>query len=301
MAVPSRFILHQGPVLRALSGAAVAAVRQRLGQAPTAPPALPGPEIRAVIPPRPPALVRAYVRNVGGEPSAYRRTLPSHLFPQWGFGLAARTLTGIPYPMLRVMNGGCRLEIRSPLPADEPLHVTARLEDIDDDGRRAVLHQRVVTASSSDTEALVAHLYAIVPVAAAKRDGKRKERPRVPQDVREVGFWRINARAGLDFAKLTGDFNPVHWVPAYARSMGFANVILHGFATMARAMEGLHRALFVGDVAAIATFDCKFTRPLVLPAKVGLYVGDHNDVYVGDAPGGPAYLVGTFSTQGARP
>ena len=37
----------------------------------------------------------------------------------------------------------------------------------------------------------------------------------------------------------------------------------------------------------------RFTRPLVLPARVGVYVrGDK--VWVGDAPGGGAYLEGTF-------
>ena len=43
----------------------------------------------------------------------------------------------------------------------------------------------------------------------------------------------------------------------------------------------------------------RFTRPLVLPARVGVYVrGDK--VWVGDAPGGPAYLEGTFKIRNAR-
>ena len=46
----------------------------------------------------------------------------------------------------------------------------------------------------------------------------------------------------LDFAKLTGDFNPIHWVPAYARASGFRSCILHGFATMSYAMEAIRSA-----------------------------------------------------------
>ena len=65
---------------------------------------------------------------------------------------------------------------------------------------------------------------------------------------------------------------------------------------MARAIEGLNRSLFAGDVHRLSVVDVKFTRPLVLPAEVGLYVIDNN-LFVGDAPGGPAYLVGTFSTK----
>jgi len=65
---------------------------------------------------------------------------------------------------------------------------------------------------------------------------------------------------------------------------------------MARAIEALNRGLFAGDVTALQEIDVRFTRPLVLPARVGVYVrGDK--VWVGDAPGGPAYLEGTFKLR----
>jgi hypothetical protein len=56
------------------------------------------------------------------------------------------------------------------------------------------------------------------------------------------------------------------------------------------------RNVFAGNVHAIGSFDVRFTRPLVLPTEVGFYV-EGNQVFVGDAPGGPAYLVGTFQPQ----
>lgn len=309
MGVPSRYILHQGSVLRALGQGAFAALRQQMGGGPPAGPVTtPGPEIRETIPPRARDLVRAYVRNVGGDPSAYKHHLPPHLFPQWGFGLATRTLTDVPYPLAKAMNGGSRLEVNGDLPIDEPLQVSARLEGIDDDGRRAILHQRIVTGTADNPEAVVGHLYAIVMLGGGKDAGgangsakkKKKDKPRVPVDAREIAFWRIRDDAGLEFAKLTGDFNPIHWVPPYARAMGFRNVILHGFGTMARAIEGLNRSQFAGDVRRLRVFDCKFTRPLVLPARVGLYVDDAHNVWVGDAPGGPAYLVGSYETANSE-
>jgi acyl dehydratase len=206
--------------------------------------------------------------------------------------------------------------MNTPLPADQPLTVRARLESIDDNGRRAVIHQRVITGTIESPEAVVADLFAIVPTggkpngkpngksnghsaAPAERQAKKKDKPRVPDDVEEVARWRIGPNAGLDFAKLTGDFNPVHWIPPYARAMGFRNTILHGFSTMARAIEGVQRGMFAGSTRALKVFDCKFTRPLVLPAKVGLYVRGDGEVFVGDAPGGPAYLVGSFTTRDA--
>ena len=321
MAVSNKHILQQGPVIRSLASTALAAIRQQLGRAPRAgEPTLPGPEVHVTLPPRPAALVKDYIRHVGGDPSAYRGIVPAHMFPQWGFGLASQALAGIPYPLARVLNGGCRLQINAPLPAGEPLDVRAWLQGIDDNGRRAVLHQRVVTSTASAPNAVEADLYAIVPLGGDKKNGKsngkaggngavtaappkappkaddKMDRPRVPDDAEEIGRWRLRADAGLDFAKLTGDFNPVHWIPAYAKAFGFRNTILHGFSTMARAIEGLQRGPLAGSVRALRVFDCKFTRPVVLPSKVGLYVRG-SEIFVGDALGGPAYLVGSFETD----
>jgi MaoC like domain len=301
MSLPTKHVLSQGRVVASLGETALTALLQRAGLAGKTPAAVPSQEIVTTIPPLPADLVRDYVRNVGGDANAYKKTLPPHLFPQWGFPLAAKTLKGIPYPMLKVLNGGCRLEINAPLPAGEPLHVRARLEDIDDDGRRAVLHQKVVTGTAKQPEALVAHMYAIVPVPKKpEQNGQtaraKKESPRVPTGAREIAFWRLAPDAGLAFAMLTGDFNPVHWVKPYAKAFGFKSTILHGFATMARAYEGLSRYLYSGSVDRLKAFDVKFTRPLVLPARVGLYVDGHQ-CFVGDAPGGPAYLVGTFEEK----
>jgi acyl dehydratase len=307
MTVSTKHVLSQGPVLRTLAQVAWSAFRQSRTGAPSGPlPVVPTAELTTTVKPLPAALVRDYVRHVGGDPSAYRGTVPAHLFPQWGFPLAARTLQGLPYPMFKVLNGGCRLEIAGPLPAGVPLRARARLESIDDNGRRVVLHQIVVTGTASDPDLVTGHLYAIVPLGerngearpapSTRGSGTPKDRPRVPQDAEELARWSLRNDAGLDFAKLTGDFNPVHWVGPYARAFGFRNTILHGFSTMARTMEGLQRGLFSGSTRALRVLDVRFTKPLVLPARVGLYV-HAGTVFVGDAPGGPAYLEGSFETN----
>jgi acyl dehydratase len=312
MMTAARHVLRQGGVVAALAEAAVPALLRRFQLlAPTRGTiVVPGPEIVARVAPRPRALSRDYVRHVGGDPRSYEGFVPPHLFPQWTFPTVARTLRGLPFPMLEVVNGGCRLEMQGPLPADEPLEVRARLESIEDDGRRAVLRQRVVTGPAASPRSLVADLVVVVPSAARAPRGPsahgargemgangppspRKDRPRVPSDARELAYWSLRRDAGLHFSMLTGDFNPVHWSRRYARAFGFGGAILHGFSTMARAIEGLHRAVFSGAVDRLHVVDVRFTRPLALPARVGLYL-EGNRFFVGDAPGGPAYLVGTY-------
>jgi len=299
MSVPNRYLLEHGSTLGAIGRVALTTIEQQVfKKIPTSAPKVPGPTLSATYPARSAELIRDYVKHVGGDPAAYKNTLPPHMWPQWGFGLGGKVLDGVPYPISKVLNGGCNMQINAPIPANEPLIITARLENIDDDGNRAVLQQRVITSTKSVKEALIADMFAIVPLKkkggdGAPKDKKPKESPRVPDDAKEIAYWEIGAKAGLDFAKLTGDFNPIHWIPAAARASGFPNCILHGFGTMARAVEGVNRGVFSGDVTRMKKWNCKFTRPLVLPGKAGLYVKG-NEVFVGVAPGGPAFLVGSF-------
>ena len=309
MALPTKHIRSQGPVIAMLGSTAVEALRHQLtGKTPSGTGPLPGPELRATLPPRPRALIKDYVRFCGGDPNSYKHSLPPHLWPQWGFPLAAKTLEGIPYPIFKVLNGGCRVEVNGRIANDEPLEVRAQLVSIDETERRAVLEQRVITGTAANPEAIVATLYAIVPLGGKGKKkgagGKKKQPERVPVDADELARWRLRDDDGLAFAMLTGDFNPVHWVPAYARAFGFRNTILHGFASMAKAWEGLVRSRYGGSPSAIRSFDVQFTKPLVLPAKVGLYRApleqpDQDRVWIAAAPGASPYLAGTV--VGARP
>ena len=297
MAVPTRYILHQGPMLGTFARTAFVAVKNASGQPNKAPVQVPGPAVSARIPARPADLVRDYVRHVGGDPAWYRGQVPAHLFPQWVFPSQVRGIEGLPYPIHRVLNGGTRLQMNAPLPLGEPYELSVQLLDIDENERRALIQQRAITSTSTHPEAVVADMYLIFPLGGGDKSAKRKDdRPRVPVMAKEIARWKLGTHIGLEFAKLTGDFNPIHWIPAAARANGFRNVINHGFSTMARAVEGLNRSLFSGDATRLEAIDVKFTKPLVLPAKVGLYI-DGESVFVGDAPGGPAYLVGTYSVR----
>lgn len=299
MSISNRHILEQGRVIRTLAGVGLSSMLQR--PKPAAPrPEAPGPWVHAELRPRSRGLIRDYVKNAGGDPALYEAHVPAHLFPQWGFPLAARAISKLPYPLARVMNAGCRIEQRARLPQGEKLLVRARLESLDDDGRRALITQRIVTGTQSTPDAIIADIRAYVPLAKAKRSEERdkvKAKTTVPSEAEELSFMQIGSKAGLDFAKLTGDFNPIHWVPAYAKMAGFRACILHGFATLARAIEAMNAKVLEGEVSRLSVIDVRFTRPLTLPARVGVYMTDEGGIWVGDAPGGDVYLEGSFQLE----
>jgi hypothetical protein len=301
---PARHVLQQGSVLAALGRTAFMALRQdRKGQ--SEPPAVPGPEFSLTRPALPRPLIDDYLRHLGSDAKSYRGEVPPHLFPQWCFPAFARTFESLPYPLLKIVNGGCDVEVLAPLPDSEPISVRAWLHAIEDDGSKAVLRLRAVTGTTSVPEALRVELTAIVPLGGARKSSspngstgqKKSERPRVADGAHEVLREYLPADTGLSFAKLTGDFNPIHWLPVYAKASGFNNVILHGFGTLARAWEALVRNQLAGDTHAISRLQARFTRPLVLPHEVGVYATPEKDLFVGDAPGGPAYLTGRYETK----
>ncbi len=292
----ARHIVHQGPMIKTVLRTTVAVLMGPLRRVRPVPDQLPAPPWAAVLPPLPGALMDDFITHLGGDAASYRDHVPPHLFPQWCLPVAGKVTKDLPYSMARMLNAGCRIQVNSPLGRGEALHVRAHLESIDEDASRAIVQVRLVTGTVSQPDALVCDLDILFP---AKRKGVRrgKEKPRISADTREIDRWRLSRRSGMQFALLTGDFNPVHWVGWYARLSGFRNVILHGFGTMAHLVETLNRRVLDGRPGRLRTLELRFTRPLVLPAAPAVFTGADGAVYVGDAPGEIPYAMGRYTTS----
>ena len=121
-------------------------------------------------------------------------------------------------------------------------------------------------------------------------------------DAREGARWPNGPRAGLEFALLTGDFNPIHWIGPAARMAGFDAQILHGFGSAARTSEALIAEVFGGDPHGLSALSMRFTHPLVLPSEAALFLGPQEQTYtVGLEPGGLAFFVGTYGARREDP
>ena len=303
MAVSNLHIRHQGPVLAGLARVAWAALTQRLDSH-QGPPDTPGPERMEVVGPRPRVLVTELVRWAGGSGKAWKGTLPPYMFPQWGFPVLGRTLDRVPYPLVKVLNQGCRMELHAPLPLDRALTLRAHLHEVEETERRVRLHQRLETRVEGEDAALTSDVFSVVPLGRRSGGGQRRSPPVVPLEAVEVGRRRLSRSAGLDFARLTGDFNPVHWIGPYARMAGFRGVILHGFATAALATEAVIAGRWLGDPLRFGGLEVRFARPLLLPSTVGVFLSPPDDagrmpLAVGAAPGGEAAMLGHIWARSA--
>lgn len=240
-----------------------------------------------------PSLARAFVAASGGDAAWYRGRAPWTMFAQWTFATLSRAMRELPWPVVRVLNQGVSVAHARAIPAGETLVVRARLASIERDERRAKIITEVETGPLSDPSALVAKVHAYLPLGKHAPSAARvaRDEPDRPTDARELARWSLTRDAGRDFALLTGDVNPIHWLAPAARLAGFRAPILHGFATLARAVEALNRGVFVGDPSRLRSLEARFLRPLVLPARVSLYAArDARACWVADGPSGPPYL-----------
>jgi len=87
-----------------------------------------------------------------------------------------------------------------------------------------------------------------------------------PQEgVRTVAF-TIPAATGRRYARVSGDFNPIHITDLLARMFGFKRAIAHGMWTLARCAGAIGSSAF----AMPCTLDAVFKLPISFPTDVAL-------------------------------
>ena len=62
--------------------------------------------------------------------------------------------------------------------------------------------------------------------------------------------------------RLSGDYNPLHSDPNFAKTAGFEKPILHGMCTYGIACRSLVESVCEGDAKRLRKFDCRFSSPV---------------------------------------
>jgi acyl dehydratase len=96
--------------------------------------------------------------------------------------------------------------------------------------------------------------------------------------------WRLDAAAGRHYARLSGDWNPIHLYAWSARLMGMRAPIIHGMHTLAASCAALeqHSGRHATSIA------CRFRAPVALGTTVSLRAERQTGEFVVEAGGKPA-------------
>jgi hypothetical protein len=252
---------HHGPMLRTMARILLASAlpgrRRNAGGAGSSSASASAAILRTIAPP-PTALVERYIAWSGAA-GRYRRELPPHMVSQWSTPLVGELLLKLPYRLTRVINQGVTLKVNGPLPRGVPLVLSASVQSIEEADGRAKVTVLIVTGTAQQA-ALVEtqlHLSFILP---GPRPAKAPRAEAHEPDWQTVGSWQARADDGLQFALLTGDFNPIHWCGPIARRSVFGGKVLHGFGSLVRSYEALPE----GNCREI---DIRFLRAVPLPCS----------------------------------
>jgi acyl dehydratase len=254
------------------------------------------------------AAVRAYARATGGD----------HLFAFYGEGAVAPPFfaaTWEPALVLELLAGmepalplGPMVHLGTDAVWTRPLRpgdrvrcrmVLERAEPVPRGIRFTVAARNEVGPGRLCSESTSAFLLK-VPVPDVPR--AEADLPRAPEaGWIEMVRWNLPASAGRRYARVSGDWNPIHLWPLTARPFGFRAPILHGFATAARAAHSLIDLHLSGDPLALRRMRIAFRAPLALPCTASLLVHDSAPerwFRVAAPEGDRVYAEGTFGGGG---
>jgi acyl dehydratase len=118
-----------------------------------------------------------------------------------------------------------------------------------------------------------------------------------PQKQPKVGppnaVLRITPGQIRHYASVGGDHNPIHTNPIAAKLFGFPTVIAHGMFTAAAVLANIE-----GQLPDAVKYSVRFAKPVVLPARAGLYVeriSDGWDLTLRHLTKGDPHLKGTVT------
>lgn len=197
--------------------------------------------------------VRLVREHEAGFRNATGCNADSVLYPHvLGFRLQMALLThpAFPMPLWKA------LQVRNLLVRHRPLdrNVAYAIETCVGDhravekGLEVDVHTRMTAGSRCDWESIVTYFY------RGRFDAAPGAGPPNSPDLSAaspVATIRMPESGGLAFGKLTGDYNGIHWWPAYARLFGFKSAFLHSQRVVGLCLAQLDRAKSEAETLAL--------------------------------------------------
>ncbi|MFD8737066.1 MaoC/PaaZ C-terminal domain-containing protein [Streptomyces sp. NPDC059618] len=220
------------------------------------------------------------------DPDELRYTLESrlHVLPSFatvaGAGspgvISGLSMPGVDVDLARVLHGGQSVRLHRPIPAEGTATATGRIAAVYDKGTAAILVMRTEVA---DTDGPLWTNDAQIFVRGEggwggdRGPGTRLEAPASPPD-RTVERPVREDQALL--YRLSGDWNPLHADPEFAKLAGFDRPILHGLCTYGMTLKAVVDTLLGGDVTRVRSYTTRFAG-VVFPGetlRIRMWRGD---------------------------
>jgi acyl dehydratase len=187
-----------------------------------------------------------------------------------------------PYRLAGIVHVENFLEAHAPLPPGAAVLLSTRIDILPPSGSGAV-YCALETIGTANGERIFTCTSKYLAVRGA-RSGKSKGGQTVVQQGPVIDSWTLGPSSGRDYARISGDWNPIHLTRWSARLMGLPAPIIHGMHTLARTCAALET---MAD-RPVASVSVRFTAPVPLGEAAVLTRGAAPERYVLFCAGVPA-------------
>ncbi|MFJ9421054.1 MaoC/PaaZ C-terminal domain-containing protein [Streptomyces sp. NPDC101249] len=207
------------------------------------------------------------------DPGELRYTLESrlHVLPSFatvaGSGspgvISGLSMPGVDVDLARVLHGGQSLTLHRPIPVKGAATATGRIAAVHDKGKAAVLVMRTEVADEQGplwTNDAQIFVRGEGGWGGDRGPATRLDPPGGPPD-RTVERTVREDQALL--YRLSGDWNPLHADPEFAKRAGFDRPILHGLCTYGMTLKAVVDTLLDGDPARVRSYATRFAGVVV--------------------------------------
>ncbi len=214
-----------------------------------------------------------------------RDVLPAGFVHVLGFPLAVQVMArdDFPLPLLGMVHIANRVEVARPLTLTDALTVRAwsRNRRPHHRGTQVDLVVEVTESDEADpgspgTRAQPAwrgvSTYLAKGVRLEGLDAAPEPVRAEPDELPVTARWELGADVGREYAKVSGDVNPIHLSSLSAKAFGFPRAIAHGMYTASRAL-----ALVGPRRGESFTWTTEFASPVLLPGRVEVNVTETPD------------------------
>jgi acyl dehydratase len=176
---------------------------------------------------------------------------------------ALAELDGADFPVTALLHGEHEMIVHRPLPTSGDVTHTARVAELWDKGRAALVVLEVDTATADGTKLITNRYHAFIRGEGGfgGEKGPNRSVP-LPERAPDVSVQRpILVQQALLY-RLSGDKNPMHSDPAISKLGGFGVPLLHGLCTYGIALKAAVDELLGGDVTKVAKYSTRFAQPV---------------------------------------
>ncbi|KAF2408308.1 MaoC family dehydratase [Pseudomonas antarctica] len=207
--------------------------------------------------------VAAY-RNVCGF--ADSPILPATYPHILAFGLQMQLLTtkNFPFPLLGLIHLRNRIRLHRPLGAVSEVTVSVHVQNLRPHAKGATFE---VVTTLEDSLGLLWEAESQMLCRGVKLEGEPAgDTLPSPTQVNELTRWKAPADIGRRYARVSGDYNPIHLSALTAKLFGFPQAIAHGLWNKAHTLAALGEHLPPANIEIVV----EFKKPVRLPSEVTL-------------------------------